>query len=603
MKRSKKINLIGFAPLLALLCIPARDLHTAESLITPATQFAFNPKETVSDSSDSLAQANRYLALLDETDDSTFQIDFESDFLLILNRKQKDYYIGLPALLDKKEFIKQYWSAYNPNPLLPQNDRLLNHVVRVKYARETFSIPVPPYIDDRGKYYIMYGEPALRYTDPGGIRRIALFSPGAYEWISNRYYNFKNGPDQKYSVPPNESWSYENVAPDFVVHFVLRGRQYEEVQSLSEILPTRRRAHMAWQWSDLIKHRASISPLLSRAAADIELFESELLMASDVDIATGNRITKGSAHTKMIKTLEKGDEDLFRAKQHLPPTSYKPIDAKNKLIFYFDTAQFRGKEGRTRIDVDFFVPLKKNFVIELDSLVTDTLQLEMSAMLRDRYFRPVARQDAFRVTYTQLSARYNYPFIVERLTFDVLPQKSELAVQVKNRKSDDIGFAKSAYPIVDFSGKDLMLSDLQFYTEITNDEQKSILPVFEIQGIPLLPYPEPTLRKSGPLLCYFEIYNLRSSGITGAFEVSYKVATSTEGQGLFKKFSRLLSKSKESAISLSLSRPVDEDTAQELIAIDLSSLETGRYILEITVADTKNPERKAIVQRVIEVVE
>ncbi|MFQ5631199.1 MAG: GWxTD domain-containing protein, partial [bacterium] len=505
MKRSRYTILIGFTLLSAFVCIPARDSHTIELSTNRASQSTTPVQEK--GESDSLAFADRYLAMLGEADDSTFQTDFEYDFLLILTKKQKEYYQDLPAILDRKAFIKDYWSAYNPNPLLPQNDRLLSHILRVKYARHTFSIPAPPYYDDRGKYYIMYGKPAVRYTDPGGIRRIALFSPGTYERITNQYYNFKNGPQQKYSVPSNESWSYENVSPDFVVHFVLKGRQYLEVQSLGEILPTRRKAHMAWQWSDLIKHRASISPALSRAAAEIELFESELLLSSSADFVTGTRITKGSAHTKMIKTLEKGDDDLTRAKQHVPPTSYEPIHAKNMLPFYYDTAQFRGTDGMTRVEVDFFVPLKKYFANQENAFATDTLGLEMAAIFRDRLFRPIERKDNNRTTYIQLAARQNLPYAIERLSFALQPQQTELTVQVKNTNTDDIGFAKNAYPIVDFSGSELMLSDLQFYTEITAEEQKLLLPVFDVQGISLLPYPEPDINKSRPVLCYFEIYN------------------------------------------------------------------------------------------------
>ncbi|MFQ5629813.1 MAG: GWxTD domain-containing protein, partial [bacterium] len=519
MKRSGLQKLIAFAFSPIIVC----SLQS----FRPGTGIAQTPGSTqpthITITADSLTLTQKYLTKLNAANDSRFRYDFEHDFFLILDKKQKEYYQSLPTVFDRKAFIKQYWMAYNPNPLLPQNDRLLSHIQRVGYAREHFAADEPPYFDDRGKYHIIYGKPSVRYADPGGIRRIAFFSQDIYRLISNRFYNLKGAPQQNYSVPPNESWAYENVSPDFVIHFVARGAEYREVASLAKILPTQRKAHLAWQWSDLIKHRASISPALSHAANEIELFESELVMNMSVDYATGNRLTKNSAHTKMIKTIEKGESIVEEAKRHIPPTAYDPIHAKNKLVFYYDSAQFRGEDGKTRVEVDFFVPFKKNFVIELDALAADTLQLEMSAMLRDRFFRPIARKSASRIAYAHLAARNHFPFVVERLSFELTPQKSELSVQVENQKSRDIGFAKTVYPVVDFSGNALMLSDIQFYTEITSEEQKSALPVFELQGLQLLPYPEPTVRKSRALLCYFEIYNLQSSGITDAFEVSYKV--------------------------------------------------------------------------------
>lgn len=599
MKRSACTKLISFFLQLIIFYTSIELLYSQANLTNPNQPVTIQKKILP----DSLTATQRYFTSLDAATDSTFRRDYEQDFFLILDSKQKEYYQSLPTVFDRKEFIEQFWAAYNPNPLMPQNDRLLSHIQRVQYAREHYAANDPPYFDDRGKYYIIFGKPSVSYADPGGIRRIAFFSPDVYRLISYKFYNLKGAPQQNYSVPPNESWAYENVSPDFVIHFVARGTEYREVASLAQILPTQRKAHLAWQWSDLIKHRASISPALSRAAVEIELFESELIMSSNADFATGTRLTKNSAHINMIKTLEKGEKIVEEARRHIPPSAYDPIHAKNKVLFYFDSAQFRGQDGRTRIDVDFFVPLKKNFIVELDTLLTDTLQLAMSAMLRDRLFRPITQDVVAGMTSVQLCARYNFLFVVERLSLELPPQQCELNVQVKNQKSNEIGFAKNVYPVVNFSSKNLMLSDLQFYTEMVNEEQKSMLSSVEIQGLPLLPYPEPTISKSRPLLCYFEIYNLQSSGITDAFEVSYKVVTSTEGQGLFKKFSRLLSDSKESAISLSLSRPVDQDTSQELIAIDLGSLETGQHILEITVADTKDPAHSVIVQRVIEVVD
>ncbi|RMD96780.1 MAG: GWxTD domain-containing protein, partial [Calditrichaeota bacterium] len=281
---------------------------------------------------DSLSLAQRYLDFLKVADDSAFKVDFEAEFLLILNKKEKDYYLTLPSLADKKQFIAQYWRAYNPNPLLPQNDRLLDHVRRCAFARKHFPAPAPPYIDDRGIYYIKYGKPTIRYVDPGGFRRISLFSPGIYEQIE-QFYTMGTAPPQNYSVPANESWGYENVSPNFVVHFVWKGQTYKRVKSLSEILRSRKRSNMAWQWSDLIKKRASISPALSEAAANIESFEVELMHVafSGNDGFRGEKFSTGSAHDKMIRRLEDSDREIQKSMIHVPPASYDPIFAVNQL--------------------------------------------------------------------------------------------------------------------------------------------------------------------------------------------------------------------------------------------------------------------------------
>lgn len=593
MKRSKYLNLISFASLMIILCIPARDLQTTETFINQSPQFAVAQKESVSDS---LAWANRYLALLDEADDSTFRRDFEADFLLILNPKQKAYYADLPTLLDRKEFIANYWSAYNPDPLLPENDRLLDHILRVAHARKNFPSRHYPFVDDRGVYYIRYGKPVIRYTDPGGIRRVAFFSPGIYNRIL-RFYTFKGGPQKMYSVPPNETWSYENVTRDYVVHFVWKGREYGEVKSLSEILPTQRKAHMAWQWSDLIKKRASVSPALSRAAAEIELFESELISNMSMEIATGTRLSKGTAHVKMIETLQLGEKEIIEARKHVPGLTYDPVRARNTLRFYDTVSQFRGEKGTTRIDIQMYVPIRKNFLAALDTSGTDTFAVEMGAMLRDSYFQLLDQRRKKRRASGASLARNNLPYFVEQLSFSLPPQKTELTLQVRDLNAKALGFSKRILRVKNYPANALVMSDILLLSPLQSPAQRALLPVVKIQGMELVPYPEPEIRKSRPLFCYFEIYNLKTSGISETIEIAYRLSTGDQRAGFFKKFTQLLSRPDKTSVSLAYSQPISKDSSAELIAVDLSQVAGGRHILEISVSDPETPEVRTAVKR------
>lgn len=552
---------------------------------------------------DTLSLTQRYFSRLTTAGDSTFAHEFESDFLLILDKRQKTAYLSLPNLETRKLFIQQYWRANDPDPLLPENDCLLCHLQRVAYARAHFPARHPPYVDDRGKYYIIYGRPSVRYADPGGIRRIDLFTPDVYQRITTRYYNLKNGPQRTYSVPPNESWAYENVSPDFVVHFVGNGPEFREVSSLADILPTQRNAHLAWQWSDLIKNRASVSPALSRAAAEIRLFESELLMASSSDIATGNRITKGTAHMKMIKTIERGEARMIEARRHVPPTAYQPVHAENKLTFLFDSAQFRAPSGKTRVELDILLPLQNNFVPHLDTAYADTLHLELSAMLRNRFYQTLVRQDRPVVAYTVQAARYHRSYFFERFIFELSPQYGEVTLQVRDLDNGRLGFTKQIYPVEDFSGDRLMLSDLQLYSEIPDEVPDWLFPSREISGKRVTPVAAPAISRSRPVLCYFEIYNLKASGIGDAYEIAYRVITEGKGAGLLNRLRRLLGDRPETSIGMAIEQPVIADVAQELIALDLQSLANGRHIIEITVSDPNYADRSTTVKRVVELVD
>ncbi len=74
-----------------------------------------------------------------------------------------------------------------------------------------------------------------------------------------------------------------------------------------------------------------------------------------------------------------------------------------------------------------------------------------------------------------------------------------------------------------------MVSDLQFFISVTNAIQRQVLPVMKKQNVMLVPYPFEKVKKSLPLYCYFEVYNLQTFGINNDYELTYKVY-STKGK-------------------------------------------------------------------------
>lgn len=531
-----------------------------------------------------------YLDRMYAASDSVFQTEFEAEFLLILSKKQKEEYLSLPTLLDKKDFIARYWRAYNPNPLLEQNDRLLDHIRRVAYARKNFPSYHPPYIDDRGKYYIKYGEPSVRYVDPGGIRRIALFSPGLYEQIE-RYYTMGTAPLQLYSVPANETWGYENVSRNFVVHFVWKGQEFKEIKSLAEIIRSGKRSNIAWQWSDLLKRRASVSPILGEAAAQVESFEVELLhMAfSGGDGFTGERVSTGTAHEKMINRLESSEEELLKFRQYVPPASYDPIRAVNRLKFTGTVTQFRGTDGKTRLKVHMLAPIHKNLLPAGDTRL-DTLRLEFGAMLRDRLFSVLDSSLSWQRFPIYAAKDLGLPFAVGQLVLEAPPQKTELTLHLRDYATGQLGFQKKIIRLRDFNSPFLEMSDIELYAPLPSEQVRDILPVVTINQIDLIPYPSESVSREVPLYCYFEIYNLQTSGISGNYEIAYKISSERKSQTIFQKISRMFSTDKDVSISLKHAQPIYQNMSQELIALDLSQLEPGNYTLEITVSDAGDPK-------------
>jgi hypothetical protein len=258
------------------------------------------------------------------------------------------------------------------------------------------------------------------------------------------------------------------------------------------------------------------------------------------------------------------------------------------LKFTHDLAQFRGPKGATRLEIALLSPFNKNLLRKFSRDSGDTLRLGFRCLLRDQQFEPVAEDGMMSELQAKLAAAAKFPNAVGKLTVSALPGENELTLQIKDVRQDKIGFARQMFGIRDFRGDSLMISDIQFLTEVTSAIQRQILPAFIKLNTAVAPYPFEKIQRTIPLLCYFEIYNLKSSGITDNYEVVYKVVSEKGGD-------------KNIAVSVSFTRLVTDDTAPELIGIDLRKVPKGAHRLEITVAAMNDRNITDSIQKEIQV--
>jgi len=511
---------------------------------------------------DSILTEKQYFAALAVADETTFKNEFETEFVLLLDEQQKQTYGSLAPLTERKAYIELYWKAANPNPLLSENDWLVDYLKRRAYARKNFPYWKPPYFDDRGKYYLKYGKPSFRYEDGGN-----------------------------FDILPNESWSYENVTRNLLVHFVKEGAVFREIENLLSILIAGRRVDPVKQatgWSALVKKRASVSPVFDRAIA--RLHELETARAHAARFPNSRTVLAEEYYTPHVvqwRIAEQAKIEVFKARSEAPPAAHNEIEAVNKLEFYDDLAQFRAPHGSTRMEIALLSPLKKNLVKNYSSDSNDTLNIAYRCLLQNQWFDPVGKDSMTKKFPAKLAALENFSNAVGKLTILAPSQQGDLTLQIKDERNGKLGFSRQPITIRDFRGDSLMISDIQFLTEITNENQRRVLPAARKQDREIAPYPFEKIRKSAPLLCYFEVYNLKTSGITDQYEIVYKIISEKrKEENIFKQVAQALASDKDVAVSVSYSRPVNGDAAEELIGIDLSRVAKGNYRLEITVTDT-----------------
>ncbi len=85
----------------------------------------------------------------------------DEDVIYIATDREKEVFGELRTVEERDRFIEAFWSRRDPNPSTPRNEFREEHYRRIAYAndflgRETFR---PGWRTDRGRYYILLGEP------------------------------------------------------------------------------------------------------------------------------------------------------------------------------------------------------------------------------------------------------------------------------------------------------------------------------------------------------------------------------------------------------------------------------------------------------------
>ncbi|MGH7496048.1 MAG: GWxTD domain-containing protein [bacterium] len=506
-----------------------------------------------------LESEQQYLAALRAAGQDLFQAEFEAEFLLLLEKDARADYDSLSSWEARKAFVERYWRASNPNPLMPENDWLRDFLQRRAYARKNFPQGEPPFVDDRGKYYLKYGKPSYRYEDFGSLE-----------------------------ILPNETWSYENVTRNFIVHFRREGEIYREIENLFLILSGKKIYDPFTEAQVLIavaRQRATVSPVLGRVFARwLDLNDAPLSPNSFSTSHEPLTIARQEPHAFLFAAAQHAKAEITQAQRVAPAAAHDELEARNKVKFRDALAQFRGPQGETRIEIAMLAPLEKNLVKNLAREAKDSLRLEYRGLLRDQNFIPRRDERWCLALPLGLAAAHEFPNAVGKLVLSTAPHNGDLTLQIRNERKEEMGYMRREIVVRDFTGSALMVSDLQLLFEITNEEQKQILPAVRKQDRIVAPYPFDKVRKAFPVLCYFEIYNLR----TRDCELTYEIIARKDCASPVEPEPASRPDKNAVAISVTVTRQVTHETLEELLALDLRQLKKGDYCLEVTVADAQN---------------
>jgi GWxTD domain-containing protein len=103
----------------------------------------------------------------------------EEEVVYIITNLERDVFLDLKSQEERDLFIKAFWDRRDPNPATLENEFMTEHYRRLEYAIRTLGRDStrPGWRTDRGRYYIILGEPAeiQRYDGSNEVVTIELW--------------------------------------------------------------------------------------------------------------------------------------------------------------------------------------------------------------------------------------------------------------------------------------------------------------------------------------------------------------------------------------------------------------------------------------------
>jgi GWxTD domain-containing protein len=108
----------------------------------------------------------------------------------VLTDEQQATYVTAPTDA-RAELMRVVWGSLDPTPTTEANERRLEHLRRLAYAREHFAIDGPPGWDQRGELLLRYGPPDQRREIPAamqeGLGLVCGKEVWVYYWLGQAY--------------------------------------------------------------------------------------------------------------------------------------------------------------------------------------------------------------------------------------------------------------------------------------------------------------------------------------------------------------------------------------------------------------------------------
>jgi len=479
-----------------------------------------------------------------------------ADMQYILSPEELQEYAMRSTPEQWQAFFREAWTKRNPLPASRSNARIQEHYQRLVEAERNFA---------------HYG-PRDAWNDPAMAGKLDF---GETYNVDNNYNDkgliyIRHGlPNDRVAtidqnLPSNESWLYRANGnnPRMIFHFMNSGGsnwRLVPVLLYPEMLVDR--ARWGAPYAHYRRPPENTSPAAQLAA----------------QIAAAHAIPSSAEQNRRWQALvmsDLGSEMLNEAQADvdagLSSDRYQWTSEVESMPMAFTTAAFRGPDGQALVEVFYaltLAPLDRNLP-DADEAV-----LDLSLVFHNPDWQPVARQrDRKRVPLT----RQPGDGVIDGFRVLVPPDSYQVAVHVEPEGTSLLGGFTQQRRIPDFSGTDLMLSDMLVAFQIGAASSSNI---FDRGEANVIPNPSYTFTTEQAVYAYFEVYNLTFAADDQTdYVVEYTLVPQQKRRGLFRRAPR-------PPITLSVPQRSADRSTIEYTEIDVSNADPGQYILRASITD------------------
>jgi GWxTD domain-containing protein len=141
------------------------------------------------------AQSDRESARLERAN-RALERWLDQDVQYIITDEEKSAFNALTTDEEREQFIESFWLRRDPTPDSIENEYREEHYRRIAYANERFASGIPGWKSDRGRIYILHGEPDSKpeskptggfyerpFAEGGGSTTVFPFEQWRYRYI------------------------------------------------------------------------------------------------------------------------------------------------------------------------------------------------------------------------------------------------------------------------------------------------------------------------------------------------------------------------------------------------------------------------------------